>query len=150
MLLLAFVAIELFKVRHGRAPLLDLRRFRDRTFTFSALAQVIIFFVRFGILFLIPIYLQTLHQETPLQAGVVQASQAVATMAILPIGGRLSDRIGPRSVVIVGLLVFAGTAVLLMTLTLTTPIWKIVGNVAPAGMRCGTPSADPSFGNVTH
>jgi EmrB/QacA subfamily drug resistance transporter len=137
MLLLAFVAIELFKVRHGRAPLLDLRRFRDRTFTFSALAQVINFFVRFGILFLIPIYLQTLHQETPLQAGAVQASQAVATMAILPIGGRLSDRIGPRPVVIVGLLVFAGAAVLLMTLTLTTPIWKIVGMLLLLGCAAG-------------
>jgi len=50
-LLLAFVAIELFKARYGRAPLLDLRRFRDRTFTFSTLAQVLIFFVRLGILF---------------------------------------------------------------------------------------------------
>jgi len=137
MLLLAFVAIELFKARHGRAPLLDLRRFRDRTFTFSALAQVFIVFVRFGILFLIPIYLQTLRQETPLQAGVVQASQAMATMAILPIGGRLADRIGPRPVVMVGLLVFAGAAALLMTLTLTTPIWKIVGMLLLLGCASG-------------
>src|SRR6266496_308382 len=137
MLLLAFVAIELFKARHGRAPLLDLRRFRDRTFTFSALAQVFIVFVRFGILFLIPIYLQTLRQETPLQAGAVQAAQAMATMAILPIGGRLADRIGPRPVVMVGLLVFAGAAALLMTLTLTTPIWKIVGMLLLLGCASG-------------
>src|SRR5207248_1382206 len=117
--------------------LLDLRRFRDRTFTFSALTQVLNFFVRFGILFLIPIYLQTLHQQTPLQAGAIQAFQALATMAILPIGGRLADRIGPRPVVMVGLLVFACTAVLLMTLTLTTPIWKIVGMLLLLGCASG-------------
>lgn len=136
-LLLAFVAIELLKVRYGRVPLLDLRRFRDRTFTFSTLTQVLNFFVRFGILFLIPIYLQTLHQESPLQAGAIQASQAVATLAILPIGGKLADRIGPRPVVIVGLLVFATTAALLITLTLTTPIWKIVGMLLLLGCASG-------------
>ncbi len=136
-LLLAFVAIELFKARYGREPLLDLRRFRDRTFTFSALTQVLNFFVRFGILFLIPIYLQTLHQETPLQAGAIQATQALATMAILPIAGRLADRIGPRPVVIVGLLIFAGTTALLMTLTLLTPIWKIVGMLLLLGCASG-------------
>src|SRR5207248_4037434 len=136
-LLLAFVAIELFKARYGREPLLDLRRFRDRTFTFSALTQVLNFFVRFGILFLIPIYLQTLHQQTPLQAGAIQAFQALATMAILPIGGRLADRIGPRPVVIVGLLIFAGTTALLMTLTLLTPIWKIVGMLLLLGCASG-------------
>ena len=136
-LLLAFVAIELLKVRYGRVPLLDLRRFRDRTFTFSTLTQVLNFFVRFGILFLIPIYLQTLHQESPLQAGAIQASQAVATLAILPIGGKLADRIGPRPVVIVGLLVFATSAALLVTLTLTTPIWKIVGMLLLLGCASG-------------
>lgn len=136
-LLLAFVPIELYKARHGRVPLLDLRRFGDRTFTFSTLTQGLNFFVRFGILFLIPIYLQTLHGETPLQSGVIQAFQAVATMAILPIGGRLADRIGPRPVVMVGLLVFATSTVLLMTLTLTTPIWKIVGMLLLLGCASG-------------
>lgn len=136
-LLLIFVAIELYKVHHRLAPLLDLRRFRDRTFTFSALAQILYFFVRFGILFLIPIYLQTLLQETPLQAGTIQASQALATMAVLPIGGRLADRLGPRPIVMVGLFVFACTAGLLMTLTLATPIWKIVGILLLLGSASG-------------
>jgi DHA2 family multidrug resistance protein len=136
-LLLIFVAIELYKVHHSRTPLLDLRRFRDRTFTFSALAQILYFFVRFGTLFLIPIYLQTLHQQTPLQSGEIQAFQALATMAILPIGGKFADRIGPRPVVMVGLLTFACTAALLMTLTLTTPIWKIVGMLLLLGCASG-------------
>lgn len=126
-LLLAFVAIELFQTSHGREPLLDLQRFGDRTFTFGVLTQVLFMFLRFGIIFLIPIYLQTLHQETALQAGMIQAAQALAVMAILPIGGRLADRIGPRPIAIVGLIVFAGTTALLMTLALTTAIWMIVG-----------------------
>jgi EmrB/QacA subfamily drug resistance transporter len=136
-LLLAFGAIELFKSTHGQTPLLDVRRFRDHAFRYSAIAQFFNVFVRFGILFLIPIYLQTLHQETPLKAGAIQAAQAMATMAILPIGGRLADRIGPRPVVMVGLLIFAGTAALLVTLTLATPIWKIVGMLLLLGCASG-------------
>ena len=136
-LLLAFVAIELFQARHGREPLLDLQRFRDRTFTFSVLAQVFFMFVRFGILFLIPIYLQTLHQETVLRAGLIQAAQALAVMAILPVGGRLAGRIGPRPVAIAGLAVLAATAALLMTLALTTPIWMIVGMLILLGGASG-------------
>lgn len=42
-------------------------------------------FVIFGILFLIPIYLQTLHQETAAQSGAIQGTLALATLAILPI-----------------------------------------------------------------
>jgi EmrB/QacA subfamily drug resistance transporter len=132
-LLFAFVAIELFHIRHGQTSLLDLRRFRDRTFLFSEVSQVFVMFVRFGILFLIPIYLQTLHRETVWQAGLIQAAQALAVMALLPIGGKLADKVGPRLIGIVGLILFAGTAVLLMTLALNTPIWMIVGMLALMG-----------------
>src|SRR5438552_2669503 len=56
-LLLAFVRIELFKVQHGQEPLLDLRRFKDRTFALSGLALVFFSFVFFALLFLLPVYL---------------------------------------------------------------------------------------------
>ena len=137
LLLLTFVVIELFKVRRGQEPLLDLRRFRDRTFGLSVLTQVFVMFVRFGILFLLPIYLQTLHHETPLQAGAIQGTQALATLAILPIAGRLADRMGPRVIVIAGLLLLAATAALMRVLTLNTPIWMIVGMLILLGCAYG-------------
>lgn len=137
LLLLAFVVIEMFKARHGQEPLLNLGFFRGRTFAFSALALVFAIFVRFGILFLIPIYLQTLHGESALQAGAIQAVQALATLAILPIAGGLADKIGPRPVVIVGLLVLAAAAALMVTLALNTLIWIIVGMLILLGCAYG-------------
>ena len=125
-LLLIFVENEFRQTRRGQEPLLDLRRFKDRTFTFSILAQIIVFFVWFGVLFLIPIYLQTLHQETPLRAGIIQGAISLSTLIILPIGGWLADRIGPRSTVIPGLLLLACALALMMNLALNTPIWMIV------------------------
>ena len=127
LLLLAFVMIEQRLTRRGQEPLLDVRHFKDRTFAFSLLALVFFSFVWFGLLFLIPIYLQTLHQETALQAGAIQGTLALATIAILPMAGRLSDKIGPRLIAVLGLIVLAGTTALMLMLALTTAIWIIVG-----------------------
>jgi MFS family permease len=136
-LLLAFVVIELVTVRRGLTPLLDLRRFRDRTFTWSTLALICQTFATFGILFLIPIYLQTLRQQTALYSGSVQAAQALATLVVLPIAGRLSDKIGPRPIAIVGLIVMIFAAALMVTLTLTTPIVLFVGILLLLGCAGG-------------
>ena len=136
-LLLAFVLIELHKARHGQEPLLDMRHFRERTFAFSNLSLVLYSFVWFGMLFLISIYLQTLHQETALQAGMIQGAQAVATLILLPIAGRLSDRIGPQSIARAGLLVLIGACLLMTTLALNTPIWMIIGILLLLGCATG-------------
>jgi DHA2 family multidrug resistance protein len=133
--LCAFVLIELSKTRRGQQPLLDVRRFKDRTFAFSVLALVFMSIVMFGLLFLLPIYLQNLHRQTALQAGATQMAEALALLATLPLAGKLTDKIGPRPVSLAGLIVLAGAAALMMTLALNTPIWMVVGILIVFG--CG-------------
>jgi EmrB/QacA subfamily drug resistance transporter len=127
LLLLAFVRIEWFKAQHGQQPLLDLRRFKDRTFALSSLALVFYSLVLFGLLFLIPIYLQSVQQKTPLEAGLMQIAQALANLLILPLSGRLSDKIGARPLALSGLLVMIATTLLMTMLAMQTPIWMVVG-----------------------
>jgi hypothetical protein len=127
--------IELSKARRGQQPLLDVRRFTDRAFAFSVLALVFMSIVMFGLLFLLPIYLQNLHQQTALQAGATQMAEALALLATLPLADRLTDKIGPRPVALAGLIVLAGAAALMMTLALNTPIWMVVGILIVFG--CG-------------
>lgn len=137
LLFLAFVGIELFKSRRRQEPLLDLRRFKDRTFALSGLALVFYSIVLFGLLFLIPVYLQRLHHETALQAGLIQTTQALSTLLILPLSGRLSDRIGPRPVVLIGLILLTATTLLMTGLSLQAPIWTIVGILILLGWANG-------------
>jgi EmrB/QacA subfamily drug resistance transporter len=136
-LLLTFIVIEVIKARRGREPLLDLRRFRDRTFAFSGLANVFVASARFGTIFLLPIYLQALRQQTAFQTGAILAAQALATVVILPVGGRLADRVGPRPVALVGLVISAAGTALMMTLATNTPIWMVVGMLVVVGSASG-------------
>jgi len=129
--------IELAKARRGQEPLLDLRRFRDRAFAFSGMANVFVGSARFGTMFLIPIYLQGLRQQTAFQTGAILAVQALATVTVLPIGGRLADRIGPRPGALAGLAIFAGAAALMTMLAIDTPIWMVVGVLVLVGSASG-------------
>ncbi|GCE22288.1 MDR family MFS transporter [Dictyobacter kobayashii] len=137
LLLLIFALVERRQTQRGLQPLLDLRCFQDRTFTFSVLALIFFSMVFFGLLLLIPIYLQTLHQETAFQAGTIQTAQALATLALLPIIGRCSDKVGPRLIALVGLLVLLVTTLLMMTLALDTALWIVVGILVLLGCASG-------------
>lgn len=137
LLLLVFVRIEWFKAEHGQEPLLDLRRFKDLTFALSGLTLVFYSIMYFGLLFLIPVYLQNLHHETALQAGLIQTAQALATLFILPLSGKLSDRIGPRPVALIGLILLIATTMLMTGLSLLTPAWMIVGILILLGWANG-------------
>ncbi|HEY4388359.1 MAG TPA: MDR family MFS transporter, partial [Ktedonobacteraceae bacterium] len=137
LLLLAFVGIELRRAQRGQEPLLDLRRFKDLTFALSSLSLVFFSFVLFGLLFLIPIYLQTLHHETAFQAGMIQTAQALATLLILPLAGRFSDKVGPRRVALIGLFLLIATTALMTIIALQTPIWMIVGILVLFGWANG-------------
>lgn len=137
LLLLAFVGIELRRTQRGQEPLLDLRRFKDLTFTLSGLALVIYSVVLFGLLFLIPVYLQSLHHETSLQAGLIQTAQAVATLLILSLSGKFSDRIGPRPIALLGLVLLLITTVLMRGLGLETPVWMLIGVLVVLGLGNG-------------
>lgn len=131
--LAAFVLIERSRVQQGKAVLLDLRRFDDRTFALSNLTNVLVAFTRFGILFLLPVYLQLLRGQSAAQAGAMLAAQALATLTVLPLAGRLSSRFGPRTVALAGLALLAGGSALLLTLSLTLPLWAVLGILAVLG-----------------
>lgn len=133
-LIVGFVVVELRQIRRGDKPLLDLGRFSDRTFTLSVASLFCHSFVQFGIMFLVPVYLQTVRQQTPFAAGAIQGAQALATLFVLPIAGRMTDKHGARPIVLIGQTLFALTIVLMaVVLSTTTPIWILIVILALLG-----------------
>jgi EmrB/QacA subfamily drug resistance transporter len=116
-----FVAVELDMSSRGGQPLLNLRLFADRAFTPSVIASVLVTFILFGGLFLLPLYLQILRGLSAYQAGLFLLPQALTSMVVVVVGGRLVDKFGTRAVVVPGLLFLAFPLWGLLNLTTTTP-----------------------------
>src|ERR671935_105647 len=65
----------------------------------------------FGALILLPLYFQLVRGESPLPTGLLLVPQGVGAALAMPIAGKLTDEIGARVVIPVGILVaLAGTA----------------------------------------
>jgi MFS family permease len=57
----------------------------------------------FGAMLLLPLYYQQARGLSALDAGLLLAPQGLGAMLALPIVGRLTDRIGPRPIVLAGM-----------------------------------------------
>ena len=78
-----------------------------------------------GPCFLLPIFLQSLRGLSPIQTGLWLLPSAIATAIILPIGGLVVDWIGPKPVILVGVVTLMLTTYALSSLTLATPFWTL-------------------------
>jgi EmrB/QacA subfamily drug resistance transporter len=93
-----------------RQPLIELRLFRNRTVTASALTTLFFGSAFFGAMLLLPLYYQIVRGDSALDAGLLLAPQGLGAMVTMPIAGRLTDRTGAGRIVLVGLaLVMIGT-----------------------------------------
>jgi EmrB/QacA subfamily drug resistance transporter len=103
-LLAAFVFHAL---RTGRPPLVDLRLFRVRSFSAATVLMFIAGFGSFGALLLLPLYYQQIRGQSALQAGLLLAPQGLGILLTKTQAGKLTDRIGGRPIVLVGILLTA-------------------------------------------
>jgi EmrB/QacA subfamily drug resistance transporter len=90
------------------APMLPLSFFRTRAFAAAGAVAVVAYGGIFGALFLLGQLLQTGFGASPLHAGLGLLPLTGAMVATAPWAGALSDRIGPRPVLTVALLLEAG------------------------------------------
>ncbi len=102
---LGVVLVAAFVVWERRAPnpMLPIRFFENRTFAASNAASLFMFFGMFGSIFLLSQFLQTVQGYSPLEAGLRTLPWTAMPMFIAPIAGSLSDRIGGRPLMALGL-----------------------------------------------
>ncbi|MEA2244815.1 MAG: hypothetical protein QOD24_4371 [Solirubrobacteraceae bacterium] len=104
-----FVLVGLFvwhSLRVAR-PLIDLRLFRSPGFRAAAGVTFLLGAALFGTLLVLPLYYQVDRGENALNAGLLLAPQGIGAALMLPISGRLTDRLGGGPVVVFGCVVIA-------------------------------------------
>jgi MFS family permease len=108
-LLVAFVAHSLRTT--AAEPVVDLRLFRSRAFAAAAGLLFLSGLSLYGAMLLLPLYYQQVRGASVVAAGLLLVPQGVGSLASRAPLGRLSDRIGPRPVVLGCLVLTAlGTA----------------------------------------
>ncbi len=127
-------ALFIWRQMTAAQPLLHLSLFRDVTFSQSIVLGFIIVTALFGTVFLLPVFLQSVHGYGPLDTGLLLLPQALMAAVLMPIGGRLSDRIGPRPVVMTGLAVLAVSGVVLAQVNAETSVAVIIGAMLMRGV----------------
>ncbi len=110
--------------------LLDLRVFRYAEFRKSLGVIVLAMMGLFGMILLLPIYLQQVHHLSTLTTGLLMLPGGILMAIMGPVVGRLYDRYGPKGLMMIGT---GLVTVMLITFALTSetsPIWLLATQYA--------------------
>ena len=135
-----FVAALLFFLwweRRAKNPVLDLKLFSNRVYSFSVVAASMQSLAMFAVNFLIVFYLQGVRGYDPLQAAILLIPFPLVLAVTAPLSGVLADRIGARIPATAGLLVQAAALYWFAQITTTTPLVQIGVALAVMGLGGG-------------
>ncbi|HEU5026168.1 MAG TPA: MFS transporter, partial [Spirillospora sp.] len=143
--LLLFAVTTSRRRRRGEPVLLDVTLFAVPSFRIGNVAIAIVGLAEFGLVFVLPLYLQGALGVSALRAGLVVLALAVGALLAGPAAGVLTQRYGPRRVVVAGLaLETAGIAAAGAVMGPSANPWWLVGPLLVYGVGVGLASAQLS------
>jgi EmrB/QacA subfamily drug resistance transporter len=139
------IGLYVLEQRRGAASksvLIDLTLFHIPTFSFGSIAALIVSLGEFGILFSLPLFLQSVLGYTAFGAGAMLASLAVGAFLAGPTAAQLAAARSPRFVARLGMVLeIIGIVGLGMTLSTTVNGWVISVWLIVYGVGVGYASA---------
>ena len=135
--LAAFLAVERWRARAGRATLIDLDLLRITSFRNGIVAVLVVALGEFGVLFLLPLYLQVGRGLSPLRAQLVVLPIALGSFISAPITAQRRS-VPARTWVLIGLgLEVAGLVLLAAALSPSAPWWLLAPPLLVYGTGVG-------------
>ncbi|HEV7754448.1 MAG TPA: MDR family MFS transporter, partial [Mycobacteriales bacterium] len=113
------------EARAGEDALIPLRMFRDRTFSITSLAGLVVGMGMFGGIAALPLYLQIVRGATPTESGLLLIPLTAGIMLGSIISGQLISRTGRYKVYpVLGTLMMIAGLLLLSRVGVDTPFWR--------------------------
>jgi EmrB/QacA subfamily drug resistance transporter len=100
-----------FELKIARDPVLDLRLFHNRDFAVSAIVTWGTRAFIFGGFLLVPLFLQQYRGQSAVHTGLILSAQGIGAIVGIQIASRIYDLIGPRALVIAGMIVLVASTV---------------------------------------
>lgn len=142
-----FIPLELTRLE----PMLDLRLFRDRLFSFATGSAMLNYAGNFFQALLLPFYFLQLRAFTLDETGLLLVVTPVFMMLLSPLSGRVSDRIGSRLPSTAGMLFCSAALVGFAMFNARSPIPQIMVTEVVMGIGTGlftSPNTSTIMGSV--
>jgi len=147
-LLAVLVRVEL----RTAAPMLDLRLLSNRLFRRTSATMMLSIAAFLGSLFLVALFYQDGFGVSALQSGLSTFPEAIGIMVGAQIAGRVYPHLGPRRLMIGGLLGVATTLALIATVPFTASLWVMRALMLLIGLcqaHVFVPAQAAAFATVT-
>ena len=142
LLMVGFVALQRSRSRADKVVLVNLGLLGVRSFRYGALAALVVALGEFGLLFTLPLLLQNALGFSALGTGWLIVSLAVGTFLVSGMTPQLTNRLGGRTVVRLGLGLEAfAVAGLAITLSSSISGWVIAAWLFTYGLGVGMATA---------
>lgn len=122
----AFFVWRQLRLQRRDDAFLDLRPFASKDFVLCLVLLILAMAALFGVLILLPIYLQEVLHLAPLTTGLMLLPGGLAMGLIAPSVGRVYDKHGPRLLVLPGSAILVISIVMLLFLDENTAPWYVV------------------------
>jgi EmrB/QacA subfamily drug resistance transporter len=118
----SFFALVLFIYRELSAekPLLELRVFKYLSFTMANLILIVSMVGLYAGTFYIPLFLQSVRGLGAMETGLLMMPAALVSAILMPVTGKLYDKIGARPLILFGVIVLAILTFTFRNLSLAT------------------------------
>ena len=135
----SFISIVLFLVneRFTEHPIMNLRTFRNISFTSGNLVMFFAFFNLFGSIVLLPIFVQKMMGYNATLSGMVLGPGGLATLIAMPIAGRLVTKTNPKFLLAFGIIAGAYATHLMSRFSLYADFYTILWPRAVLGLGMG-------------
>lgn len=124
--LTGFVLLQL-RLQRSDGALLDMRPFLHRQFTLALALMVLAMMALFGVIILLPMYLQNVRGLDVLSTGLLILPGGLLMGLLAPWVGKLFDKVGARPLLLPGGLLLSAVLFGYTTLDSDTPLVLIVG-----------------------
>ena len=120
------ITLVLFLVREfvAKAPVVDLRAFKERTFATGTFLMMVLGFVLYGSMVLLPLWLQQLLGYPALQAGIALAPRGIGSFLAMPLVGAMLGKFDARKFLAFGLVLSSITLWEFSRLSLEAGYWN--------------------------
>jgi MFS family permease len=108
---LALIAAFIAHALRREHPLLNVRLYRRPTFSSASFAMFCLGAALFGGMILLPLYWQGIRHESVVDTGLLTAPQGLGMALIMPLAGKLTDRLGGGPLALFGVIVTAVTTI---------------------------------------